>query len=215
VRDLGSLNGTFVYGTRCSDETVIGGRALLKFGDVSLWFLAELADQPPARSIPTITGGAAGGVICYELVHRATELRVFATDRPTAGGALLARAVGGDLWSERGLAPLEFQLLRALCVRGAAEAALPSSIRGCVATTQLVRDLPFQSKYANQDNVRQVVLRLRSLLAELGARDLLAVVPGRGYYLACQVKTGGACDAPGSRRSSAPRRTPPAPSGRR
>jgi len=95
--------------------------------------------------------------------------------------------VGAKTWLERNLAPLELQLLRALCVRAHEETGSPLQIRGCVPTKQLVRDLPFQSKFANQENVRQVVLRVRGVLAEVGASGLLAVAPGRGYYLACQV----------------------------
>ena len=64
-------------------------------------------------------------------------------------------------------------------------------MRGCVATKQLARDLPFQSKYANEENVRQVVRRLRGVLAEIGADGVLAVMPGRGYYLACPVAASG------------------------
>jgi hypothetical protein len=60
-------------------------------------------------------------------------------------------------------------------------------VRGCVQTKQLARDLPFQSKYANEENVRQVVRRLRAQLAELGVDSVLAVAPGRGYYLSCPV----------------------------
>jgi hypothetical protein len=191
VRDLGSRNGTFVDGAPCNDQTVLARRALLKLGDVALWFLTELAHQPPPRLALTVTGGGVSRMICYDLIHQTTELRIFApTDSDTSGGALLWRPIGSEPWSERSLAPLEFQLLRSLCVRAATEAALPSPVRGCVATKQLVRDLPFQSKYANQDNVRQVVLRLRGLFAEVGARDLVAVAPGRGYYLACQVSAG-------------------------
>ena len=62
-------------------------------------------------------------------------------------------------------------------------------MRGCVATKQLARDLPFQSKYANEENVRQVVRRLRAELREVGAEGILAVAPGRGYYLASPVST--------------------------
>ena len=93
--------------------------------------------------------------------------------------------------AERSLAPLEFQLLRALCIRAHEESSSPSAIRGCVPTKQLVSELPFQSKYANQENVRQVVMRLRGALAEVGARGVLAVAPGRGYYLACPVSVVG------------------------
>jgi hypothetical protein len=190
VRDLGSRNGTFVSGVACRDETALPRRAVLKIGDVALWFLGELAHQPPPAAGLTVTGGADRGVVCYELVHPAAELRIFAADTATTGGALLWRAPGDADWAELSLAPLEFQLLRTLCARAHAEAGLPSSVRGCVATKQLARDLPFQSKYANQENVRQIVLRVRGLLAEIGARDVLAVAPGRGYYLACRVVTG-------------------------
>ena len=67
----------------------------------------------------------------------------------------------------------------------------PSIVKGCVATKQLARDLPWQSKYANEENVRQVVRRLRQDLAEVGADGVLAVAPGRGYYLTCPVTIGG------------------------
>ena len=136
------------------------------------------------------TGGAGGGLLRYQLVYGGAELCLVGGGDPGAGGALLSRPVGGDAWSERGLAPLEFQLLRALCGRAHDEAASPSLVRGCVPTRQLARDLPFQSKYANEENVRQVVRRLRGVLAEAGADGVLAVAPGRGYYLACGVTPG-------------------------
>ena len=186
VRDLGSRNGTFIDGTRCQGPTVLPARALLRVGDVSLWFLAEVVYEPTRRPVMT-TGGASGGLIRYLLVHGEAELCVVASDDLVAGGALLRRTVGTEAWSEHSLAPLEFQLLRTLCARAHEESSSPLAIRGCVPTKQLARDLPFQSKYANQENVRQVVMRLRGALAEVGAGGILAVAPGRGYYLACSV----------------------------
>jgi len=189
VRDLGSRNGTFVNGVRTQGPVALPARALLKVGEVALWFLAEVVEEPPRR--PVMTTDGAGGLMRYLLVHGAVELCVVAGDDLTAAGPLLWRAVGDEGWFERGLAPLEFQLLRALCDRAHAEAASPSGIRGCVPTKQLARDLPFQSKYANQENVRQVVLRLRGVLGEVGAGGVLAVAPGRGYYLAGRVTAAG------------------------
>jgi hypothetical protein len=133
------------------------------------------------------TGSAGGGLVRYQLVRGDAELCVVGGDSAAAGGALLSRAVGAQSWSERALPPLEFQLLRALCARAHDEANLPSAVRGCVPTKQLARELPFQSKYANEENVRQVVRRLRSVLAEVGAPGVLSVAPGRGYYVACEV----------------------------
>ncbi len=189
VRDLGSRNGTFVDGVRCQGRTPLRPRALLKVGDVALWFLAEVIHEPP-RAPVMATGGAGGALVRYQLVFGGAELCLVGGGDPAAGGALLSRAVGSEAWSERGLAPLEFQLLRTLCVRAHDEATSPSVVRGCVPTKQLARDLPFQSRYANEENVRQVVRRLRGVLAEAGADGVLAVAPGRGYYLACGVTVG-------------------------
>jgi len=188
IRDLGSRNGTFVDGVRCQGRTPLPPRAIVKVGDVALWFLAEVREQ--LRAPVMATGGAGGGVVRYQLVHGGAELCLVGGSDPAAGGALLSRPAGAETWSERGLAPLEFQLLRALCARAHGEAAAPSTVRGCVPTKQLARELPFQSKYANEENVRQVVRRLRGVLAEVGADGAVAVAPGRGYYLACGVTTG-------------------------
>ncbi|HEX7840335.1 MAG TPA: FHA domain-containing protein, partial [Kofleriaceae bacterium] len=188
VRDLGSRNGTFVNGTRTQGAALLPTRALLKVGDITLWFLAEVFAAPPGR--PTMaTGGVDGRLVRYQLVYRDLELCVVVSDDAVGGGAALWRAAGAEAetWSERSLAPLEFQLLRALCIRAHEEAGSPSAVRGCVPTKLLVSELPFQSKYANQENVRQVVLRLRGVLAEIGMAGVLAVAPGRGYYLACSV----------------------------
>jgi pSer/pThr/pTyr-binding forkhead associated (FHA) protein len=189
VRDLGSRNGTFVNGVRCQGRTPLPARALLKIGDVALWFLAEVGHEPPRMSVMVTDGSS--GLVRYQLVHGDAELCLVGSGDTAAGGALLLRAVGGQAWSERGLAPLEFQLMRVLCARAHEEAAAPSAVRGCVPTRQLARDLPFQSKYANEENVRQVVRRLRAALGEIGVDGALAVAPGRGYYLACQVTVAG------------------------
>jgi hypothetical protein len=145
------------------------------------------------------TGGGGPGLVRYELRFGGVELCLFGGGDPAAGGALLSRAAGAVAWTERGLAPLEFQLLRVLCIRAHAEVAAPSVVRGCVPTKQLARELPFQSKYANEENVRQVVRRLRGVLAEVGAEGMVAVAPGRGYYVTGEVTiAAAAAGAPGS-----------------
>ena len=188
VKDLGSRNGTFVDGARVHGRTNLPARAHLKIGDVALWFLAEAMHEPlPPPSLATASAG--GGLVRFNLSPGAVELCLVGTTDVAAGGSLLSRKSGSDAWTEHGLAPLEYQLLRALCTRAVEEASSPSAVRGCVATRQLARDLPFQSKYANEENVRQVVRRLRAELGELGVDDALAVAPGRGYYIACPVSS--------------------------
>ncbi len=193
VRDLGSRNGTYVDGTRVQGRVPMPSRAILKIGDVALWFLAEVVHEP--TSPPSMaTGSIAGGLVRFLTGQGSVELCLVGASDPTTGGSLLSRAAGTEAWTDRGLPPLEFQLLRSLCAKAIEEADSPSAVRGCVATKQLARDLPFQSKYANEENVRQVVRRLRAQLGELGVESLLAVAPGRGYYLSSPVTAGGGTD---------------------
>jgi pSer/pThr/pTyr-binding forkhead associated (FHA) protein len=186
VRDLGSRNGTYVDGARVQGRHNLTERSLVKIGDVALWFLTEVVHEPvPAKSMATASAG--GGLVRFTISPGTIELCLVGTTDLAAGGALLSREQRAEKWTERNLAPLEFQLLRALCARAAEEADSPSTVRGCVQTKQLARDLPFQSKYANEENVRQVVRRLRGVLGEIGVDAVLAVAPGRGYYLSCPV----------------------------
>ncbi|MBV8760738.1 MAG: FHA domain-containing protein [Deltaproteobacteria bacterium] len=186
VRDLGSRNGTFVDGTRVQGRVTLNGRHVLKIGDVAMWFLTEVRVEPlPPPSMATASVG--GGLVRFQITPGSVELCLVGTTDPEAGGALLSRLEGSEKWNERTLAKLEYQLLRALCARATEEKDMPSAVRGCVSTKQLARDLPFQSKYANEENVRQVVRRLRQELGELGVESALAVAPGRGYYIACPV----------------------------
>ncbi len=190
VRDLGSRNGTYVDGTRVQGRVVMPPRAALKIGDVAMWFLAEAMHEPTTP--PSMeTGSIVGGLVRFVTAQGNVELCLVGASDLTTGGSLLSRAAGTEKWTEHNLPILEFQLMRALCAKAVEEAGSPSAVRGCVATKQLARDLPFQSKYANEENVRQVVRRLRGQLAEVGADALLAVAPGRGYYLASPVSAGG------------------------
>jgi hypothetical protein len=186
VRDLGSRNGTFVDGTRVQGRVGLTGRHVVKLGDVAVWFLTEVRSEPLAPPSQA-TASVGGGLVRFQITPGEIELCLVGTTDPEAGGALLSRREGSEKWNERTLAKLEYQLLRALCTRATEEANMPSAVRGCVSTKQLARDLPFQSKYANEENVRQVVRRLRQELGELGVESTLAVAPGRGYYIACPV----------------------------
>jgi hypothetical protein len=190
IRDLGSRNGTFVDGVRVQGRVVLAARAALKIGDVAMWFLAEVVHEPVAP--PSMqTGSVQGGLVRFVTRHEALELCIVGSSDPVSGGSLLSRAAGTEAWTEKGLPVLEFQLLRVLAARAHDEADSPSAVRGCVPTKQLARDLPFQSKYANEENVRQVVRRLRGALGELGVETILAVAPGRGYYIASPVTIAG------------------------
>jgi hypothetical protein len=193
VRDLGSRNGTVLDGRRVQGRATLLDRSQLKFGEVTFLFVGRPVAMPDrsARSVDTHHAGR--GPFRFNVRGAELELCVVGSegeDSEAAGGALLHRASRGGAWSELSLAPLEFQMIRLLCVRAVDDEGSPSRARGCVPTKQLAKKLPFQSRYANEENVRQVVRRLRATLAEIGADDLLVALPGRGYYLAWPVAAG-------------------------
>jgi hypothetical protein len=187
VRDLGSRNGTFVDSVRCQGRVTLPKRAILKIGDVPMWFLAEVVEDPaPPPTLETASVGT--GLVRYVLTVADREACVVGNSDVTSGGTLMVRTRGVEAWTNHELAPLEFQLLRSLCVRAHAEASSPAAAKGCVSTKQLVTDLPWKTRFANDENVRQVVRRLRGALGEAAlGQDLLCVQPGRGYYLSCPV----------------------------
>jgi hypothetical protein len=194
VRDLGSRNATHLDGQKVHGRAPLPERAVLRFGDVAFLFVGRPVPLPEPEQKPIETAHAAGqATFRYTMRGPSVDLCLIGSSTQSgedAGGALLYREAGGPSWAEMSLPPLEFQLLRALCVRAIEEAGSPSRSRGCVPTKQLSRDLPFQSKYANEENVRQVVRRIRSTLAKIGAEGLVEALPGRGYYATWPVLDG-------------------------
>jgi len=194
VRDLGSRNWTQVDGSRVQGRAQFGDGARISFGDAAFYFRESDDSITAMTQRPAATGHAMDSrTFRYTLrgESNGTELCLIGTRSDEtaleSGGALLYREQGEETWEELSLAALEFQLLNMLCRQWLEEEGSPSKTRGCVATKRLAKLLPFQSKYANEENVRQVVRRLRATLKKIGVEDLIGAVPGRGYHLAWPV----------------------------
>ncbi len=185
LRDLGSRNGTRLDGRRLEGRVRVPGPTTVVVGEVRLWFV-DRALGLRAGAPAAATTHASGGEPRFHLRAGERELCVLAGGAG-GGGAVLHRRADEAAWAELGLSPLELQLLRALCAQALAEADSPSRSRGCVATRQLAAELPFQSAYADDENVRQVVRRLRTALDRIGACGVIESVQGRGYYVAWSV----------------------------
>jgi len=185
VRDLGSRNATTVDGHRVQGRAAVPDGAPVRFGEVPFLFVGRALrlDRAEPRSIET---AHAADTATFRYTMRGTDLDLCllgSADAAEVGGALLYRAPGGGAWAELNLSPLEFQLLRVLAGRAIREAGSPSRSRGCVPTKQLAQDLPFRTRWANDENVRQVVRRLRGTLERIGGGGLVEALPGRGYYI--------------------------------
>jgi hypothetical protein len=187
LRDLGSTNGTFIDGIRIQGRVTLNGPTIIRLGDVALWFMPQAVTSAPDTLATQELGS---GMVSLTLTPSWITLRVVGNNDPGSGGTLLAQTPGQTEWVNHKLSPIEFQLMRIVCLRAIAEASSPAEARGCVPTRQLVRDLPWQAQFPDEENVRQVVRRLRSVLAEAGAEGILMVEHGRGYYFACPVVNG-------------------------
>lgn len=193
IRDVGSRNATRVDGRRVEGRATLDDLAVVRIGDIAFLFVARkdaFAVASAAAGAQATTFAARSGTFRVILRGSDRELCALGSLDDGAGGALLHRAIGGNAWTELSLPPLEFHLLRALCARALDDPEGPQRTRGAVLTKTLVRGLPFQTRFANEENVRQVVRRLRTTLEEIGANDVIVTVPGRGYYIGWQVTLG-------------------------
>jgi hypothetical protein len=185
LRDLGSRNRTHVDTRRIDARVHLGGRAIVRFGDVAFYFFGEPIALPATPDASIATAHARDATASY-LVRGATiELCLLAS--PGAGGSLLHRAIGAPTWQEIDLPALEYHLMRALCTSAIEHATSPSRTHAAITTRALVDLLPFHSASPSDENVRQVVRRLRATLDGIGASDAIESIPGRGYYLAWPV----------------------------
>lgn len=183
ARDRGSRNGTRVDGRRVEGRGALAPGAMLAVGEVRLWFLDGALTLATTGRDSDSTHGTALDDQRFVLTRDGSELCVLVSGG--GGGAVLHRAASATTWAEVNLSPLELQLLRTLCRQAAVTGRdeLGARSRACVATKQLARVLPFQSEYADEENVRQVVRRLRTALAAAGLRDVVEGVQGRGYFV--------------------------------
>lgn len=190
IRDVGSRNATRIDGRRVEGRAALDDLAVVRVGDVAFLFVArpKAFSQPSAEQATTFA--ARSGTFRVLLRGPDRELCALGSLDEGAGGALLHRAAGDVAWSELSLPPLEFHLLRALCARALDESEAPQRSRGAVLTKTLARSLPFQARFANEENVRQVVRRLRTTLEDIGASGVIETVPGRGYFVAWPISLG-------------------------
>ncbi len=188
VRDLGSRNGTFVDGVRCQGRAALPERAVVKVGDVPLWFLAQVHDEvEAAEPIETVS---AGGLVRFLMTLGAIE--------GSASSARRRRRSAARCWSSaartRGRSTRSRRSSSSCCAccasarsrsrarprPCAAACRRPSSRASCRSS----RSTPSTTTSASWSS------GCASSSPPPGATGLVAVAPGRGYYIACPVSTG-------------------------
>ncbi|MBK9030961.1 MAG: FHA domain-containing protein [Myxococcales bacterium] len=161
LTDLRSTNGSGLGATSVTGPVQLRPGQRVAFGDVAMFFVEtarSTAGLPGNRDHATATLHAAAPP---EALGDSLEL----VETPSGAGLI----VFADGRPEVCLTWMQLELLRALCRRRREDAQAPPERRGFVATTALLGALPWDSVRPHADHVKQLVRRVRRLLADARA----------------------------------------------
>jgi hypothetical protein len=172
LADERSLNGTWIGNVRIAEARLQHGDRIA-FGEVAFYFVLR---AQPLRTPPPGIGGT--------VPTRASDIAPTVHLHCGAQKAELIQRIGGgelrhgDVALELG--GLEFALLRALVER--AQRA-PDPALAFLSTDELARMLRFRSDSADQENVRELIRRVRRKLQSIGIDGLIDSRRHAGYRL--------------------------------
>ena len=170
VEDFGSANGTFVEGKRIDGVTALRDGDRVRFGEVSFFFL-DAVTAPPNIDTNSLQGFTVRGRVSEAAPpsNITIELR-----EPSGGGGGVAMIDGKQIR----LTLPQFEFIGLLYARA-------QTGGNCfVHVNELAKTLSLESVEPNEDNVRQLVRRLRRVLFKAGILGLVESRYGQGYRLA-------------------------------
>ena len=171
VVDWGSTNGTFVGGTKISEPTRLSNGDMIAVGEVGFAFYEDGADRFKDQPAPVLAS-------------------TFRSPKEAEGPCLLILgqvAGGGGVVEFNGeyvqLGPSRYALVRLLAARQAAEAARDEAVRGYVRSVEMLDEIPWDTPYPDDNNVKQLVRRVRRVLEAAGVSKPIEARYGFGYRL--------------------------------
>jgi len=192
VRDLTSVNGTYVDDLPVEGAAELHAGARVRFGHMPFYFLptgAQLA--PPVIDaatvlIPSLRAEGSG----EHTVERAEFDEEERTDpglpsislrlhEPTGGGGGFAELEGKRIQ----LTSTQLELIAFMMRRMAEDAAAPPLVRGFVRAPELIAALSWDTPEPNENHVKQLVRRVRRALMKVALGDLIESRHRFGYRL--------------------------------
>jgi hypothetical protein len=158
----------FVEGRRIDDKTPVRDGERVRFGEVSFFFLDPVS-APPNIDTSTLQGFTVRGAHTSATASGISiELR-----EPSGGGGGIAVIDGKHV----GLTLPQFELVAMLYARARTDC------DAFVHVNDLAKTLSLDAVEPNEDNVRQLVRRLRRVLFKAGINGLIESRYGQGYRL--------------------------------
>ncbi len=174
IRDLGSSNGTLVGTTEVTEvSTRLSSGDKLVIGDVALYFVAH------DRLLEGVEGAGKGTAPARNRSGSPLEEIIVRLAAPTARGGGSVELAGTCVH----LSPIQFEFIRVLVDHMLADAASPHTVRGFVSSPTLLSSLPWDAAFPTDNNLKQLVRRVRKAMAAVGIEDIIESRQGIGYRL--------------------------------
>lgn len=175
IHDLGSTNGTYVNSSRVDALLPLTSPATIFVGDVGFLFV-ESAQAPVRPNNTNIRVTMRRSTVTPPDALPRLRVRLI---EPTSGGGGIAE-LGGTAVQ---LTVTQFELFRVLVQRMAGDHEQPEEVRGFVPSSQLLADISWDTSSPEDNHVKQLVRRLRRVLAKAGFDDLIESRHRFGYRL--------------------------------
>ncbi len=170
VRDRNSTNGTFLDGHRVSDNQEISSNQLLVLGDVGFLFYADHEAGMTIRATESIRATVASDSLLGSTLYLC---------EPSGGGG--GHAEYEEQSVQMGI--MQYALLETLANRFLKERHNPDDVRGFVPSSELLADLPWNTPYPGDNNIKQLVRRVRRALEQIALTDAIESRQRFGYRL--------------------------------
>jgi len=188
VTDHDSTNGTYLENARITGPRRLWRGARLQFANVAFFFLDDSSvwssGRPPRASSPTLGLReqvlSLTGTLPAVPVDESQPVRMtFRLLEPVGGGAALVEIEGRLVQ----LTLPQYELVRALVARMQEQEDLPPHARGFVPSSQLLRDISWDTREPADDHLSQLVRRVRRGLVRAEVGDIIESRQGFGYRL--------------------------------
>jgi len=192
LRDLGSVNGSYVGDHLVEGERPLADCSAVRFGQVAFYFIARGVDAQSAVK-PVIATIKLPRMLDQPVRPPATDDEfgkeeptdpglpsvVVRMHAPTGGGGGMVQIEDAQLQ----LTTTQFEMMELMVERMQGEADQPSLVRGFVRSQELIRRLSWDTREPNDNHVKQLVRRMRRSLVRVGVGDLIESRHRLGYRL--------------------------------
>lgn len=170
VQDLKSTNGTFADQEKVLKTQRIEFDSVVKFGEVAFFFTEKKnAENPPRDS-------QLGRTAPSSLFGPDKRLELFG---PKGSGGGIVR-IDEDLIT---LSTSQFELVLVLAQRLSQDKNEPMAIRGFIRSAELIYEISWDTAHPSDDNVKQLIRRIRQSFARAGYENIIESRQGMGYRL--------------------------------